>query len=434
MRKNIAIIGATLALAFLISGSVLAQSLNKTPSSDVLVSAFGSDGRTGTTLTNFITTYGTRELRAIIDGGKWDVTNNVTWPTNMTVSVTPGSWFEITNSVVMDFQSNSLEAADWALFAGSGSATGAASFLYRWPIWGDEGDFHIGDGRLGTNVWNISTNIDVVTVEADDGYFANIWVSQAVDVKFVSSDRLYNSSTSVNFNGYQMVPQETITIGFSNDMSTAEIQEEIDAVRKYVPYPNNVFFQFSNGVYTLTSRLYFQGFYGGGHIYVQGDTTESGLISSTRRVVLDFSSGDRPGLSIRDNECQIIVRDLKILCKTDSAPETGDYYSPISYARTSYGRVEYCALWGTATNSGDGLNVSRGTQVASTSNVVVSLKFGYRVQECSELYDDGSSSLVTNPTHGLIVQASDYYRRSTILTGQVSNLVTNWGGRATGGP
>jgi len=426
---------AAVVLCLVLGTTVLAQSGARTASTDIYARnyTYGGTNRVAYELTNLVNDIPiTRPVRLHIDGGPWTINANVDFTTNITLVMYPGCPFNVSTGIVMSFSNNPLSALDWPIFTGWGTATGNCDFIYRWPDWGDEGRFRIGDGQLGTNIWNTGTN-NLITITATNGIFENITVNSTGTFDHIETASLNVTTTNFVVAGRDMAAQESITIGLSNDMSTAEIVAKIATVRKFVPYPNNVFFQFSNGVYALTSRLTFQSFYGGGHIYVQGDTTEDGGGSSERNVTLDFSSGNRPGLYIHDNDCQVIVRKLKIQCKTDASPTVGDLYAPVGFYRTGYGQVTACALWGTSTNSGDGIHYSDGMQGYCESNVFVSINSGVRISDSSQVTLKDCTSALTNPCNGMIVQSAIGHRRGLVITGAVANVLTNYGG-VTFGP
>ena len=136
----------------------LADSLNTTPSSDFLASNYGD--RNGVTLTNIIARFSTRAVNLFLDGGTWTITNAVTFPTNVSVYVTPGSPMSVATNVTLAFQGGELIAGAYQIFAGNGSATGTASFAYRHPVWGD---FYAKDGKTDsvTNaIWNLGLTAD----------------------------------------------------------------------------------------------------------------------------------------------------------------------------------------------------------------------------------------------------------------------------------
>lgn len=133
---------------YAIVGLVVASS-DTTPSSWISVKEYGS--KNATTLTNMITKFGTRDARFVLDGGDWLITTNVTFPSNITVCVTDDSCLDITNNCIVRFNTNPLVAGPYLIFKGNGNATGTASFIYRWPDWGDTGQYDIGDGAIVTD-------------------------------------------------------------------------------------------------------------------------------------------------------------------------------------------------------------------------------------------------------------------------------------------
>lgn len=103
----------------------------------------GSDG-----LQDFLTEIGTViTYTVILDADFFVISNNLTFTTNLTVRIMPGSGFDINAGSTVTVE-GAWEAGPYLVFKGSGSATGSASFLFEYPEWGDTNQFNIGEGLL----------------------------------------------------------------------------------------------------------------------------------------------------------------------------------------------------------------------------------------------------------------------------------------------
>ena len=136
--------------------SGIAADLYHPPSCDIMASEYGT--RTGTTLTNIITQVGsTRKVNLILDGGTWDITNNVTFSKNIGLTVCPGSYMQVTSGVTVTFQTNDLVAGHYTVFSGlglaTGTVTGTGKFIFLQPDWGSNSWVNIGLGDVNTNVY-----------------------------------------------------------------------------------------------------------------------------------------------------------------------------------------------------------------------------------------------------------------------------------------
>lgn len=146
MKKVISCLCAGLMVVF-----CMAADLYHPPSSDVMASSYGD--RTGTTITNIVGQVGSRYVNLILDGGSWTIGNNVTFPSNICVTVTPGSYLNISNGYVVTFQTNDLIAGHWPVFSGSGTATGTANMVFRPSEWGSDTQYNIGSGDVSSNTF-----------------------------------------------------------------------------------------------------------------------------------------------------------------------------------------------------------------------------------------------------------------------------------------
>lgn len=210
----------------------------------------------------------------------------------------------------------------------------------------------------------------------------------------------------VCFSGYcatmHAVETESRTINFDNSMTTSEIQAEIDAVGKYIPSGVTITFQFDSSgstTYTLDSALRFEGFYGGGGVVIQGNTSETNATSlhTSQDVYLDFSGQSCNGLEIYF--CRtggVTVKNLKIEVNTSSAAKVGVY----SYGNSRFS-LQYSYILGTSTSYGYGVRIRDGAcgELYRTylSNVYCGLRTSFVGSVASRENDDTG----TQPVYGM---------------------------------
>jgi len=233
--------------------------------------------------------------------------------------------------------------------------------------------FRIYDAETAGNlIWNETHN----HVQIENGIFSVIL--GGVNPLNVSFDKPYWISMEIGISGE--MPRQTIaSVGYAYrageadyakvsettksqkltistivnldpSMTVSEIQVLIDAQPRYIPHGKALTFQFTDGTYVLSTGLAFDGFYGGGTVYIQGNPSERGL-HTNQAVFLDFSGQDCHGINIFGCNMRYMgVRNLKIKVKTDF-----QYRQPV-YVYTSFGaRILYNYCLGTSTMKGYGI-------------------------------------------------------------------------------
>ena len=390
------------------SVSAMAVNLNDNPSSYVLMSTFG--GRDGVTMTNAIAKLGTRECALIYDG-TWYCTNSVTFPSNMTVVVTPGSTFWTTNGTVLTFQGNSFVADDQPVFTGLGSATGSCYFIYRWPSWGDTGRFRIGDGiyvgvspslsgstlvltgdatvggnaNITSNLWANGSYFNTLTVSnwsrllgytyAPNMYVDNITVSNTSRFmgpsQFEGTTKVLNSGAA-SWN--DLVLQDSTNIYFTTNNTYAQMQATLDGLKRRMNPGAYVTVYFASGTYILTNALHYSAVDGVFQIY--GNTADAEYIAfindnavnhsdgslnywqqTNQTVILDGRTNPYGScLNIDGGGTQIIVRNIHF--KGAPASYNDGMVSIHTWNNQVYAYVQYNFFEGTSTNQQDLLTFS----------------------------------------------------------------------------
>jgi hypothetical protein len=193
--------------------------------------------------------------------------------------------------------------------------------------------------------------------------------------------------------GYNLEPESNRTINFNNTMSVSEMQAEIDAIGKYLPWGNHVTIQFADGTYTM-DRLNVRGFYGGGSIRFRGNSGEGSNLYTSQAVFLDFSVAASYCFYLSSNLCNINFYNLKI--------RHGSTYSCIFYAQGQGGSVNYCYLLGTTgTRDGYGVQTWVGTNFVEVEKTYFEDHYAGIRCEGARVWSTGNDDTGTLPHYGL---------------------------------
>lgn len=186
-------------------------------------------------------------------------------------------------------------------------------------------------------------------------------------------------------------------ITLNNSMTTEQIQSTINAVGKYIPYGVRITFQFADGSYELTSRLVFGGFYGGGELFIQGNTTENNAtaLHTSQMVHLDGSSLNEVVYIESITLNQLVVRNLKITGQT-----TQNESCPLVLWNVSRAVVQYNYTNGTSTTNGFGIKFYN-TQGWVEANYVSNVYWGIGSAFHSQMFSYNNDDTGTMPVCGL---------------------------------
>ncbi|MCH8247090.1 MAG: tail fiber protein [Bacteroidetes bacterium] len=125
----------------LVSSVAVGDTLFRKP--EIMAKDYGP--QTSGTLNKILTDLGSNPGTVVVSGGKWSMTNNLVFPTTMSLVIVPGSTLDIISGVSIGINSELL-AGDYLLFTGLGTATGTVKCLYRFTSWGSRTQYNIGDG------------------------------------------------------------------------------------------------------------------------------------------------------------------------------------------------------------------------------------------------------------------------------------------------
>lgn len=100
-------------------------------------------------------------------------------------------------------------------------------------------------------------------------------------------------------------------VTLTSSMTATQIQAIIDNLPKNLN-GNTLLIQFSDGTYTLSSQLKFQGFFGG-YLYIHGNSANGDTKSTTKNVTLNFNTSGNAGLYCYNCACTVNIRYLKVI-------------------------------------------------------------------------------------------------------------------------
>ena len=187
------------------------------------------------------------------------------------------------------------------------------------------------------------------------------------------------------------------TVTLDTTMTDPQLQEAIDGVHRYIPEGVTITFQFSNGTYTPSSQLDFQGFYGGGSIAIQGDTSETSAttLHTTQNVHINGSSLSNDVIFVNHNSVEVKIRNLKI-----TVSSSGNY-TGVMIKNTNFALVLYNYIVGGSSSTGHGIVVKNGSAAQVEFNYVSNLFGGITAFVTSSIYSRGNDDVGTKPSYGL---------------------------------
>jgi len=221
--------------------------------------------------------------------------------------------------------------------------------------------------------------------------------------------------------GAPLAAETTRTINFDNSMTADDIQAEIDAVGKYIPYGEEITFQFADGTYNLDHGLIWGGFYGGGTIYIFGDTSEGSSLYNTQGVILNSSTS---GISISTSSVFFYVRNLKVQFNS-TADSRG-----IIITRTNGVFIRYSSFVGNGTSAGRAIYLTGSSGVYVLGNYVSNCQFGIDLQAASHAFIRDNADTGTMPAYGLVSRGSTAHRNTAgVIDGSNSDDLEQYGGK-----
>ena len=168
-----------------------------------------------------------------------------------------------------------------------------------------------------------------------------------------------------------------------------------------------------------------QGFYGGGQINIQGNTSETNAstLHTTQEVVLDFKGNSTHGLRPQNNQVKVFIYNLRI--EVDDA-----YIAVVLQQSPSYNRLWYCYLLvnGTGAN-GYGLLANNSSSIETRSIYLTGGQNGLYAGQNTTVYSNITDDTGTQPQYGLRASSGIIYKSGTQPTGSTGNEQTTGGGQ-----
>lgn len=182
-----------LAFIFALLASVVFADQNK--KQEIFLADYGS--RNSATLNTALNDVASTDKPTfVLSGGRWTVTADVTFPSNSVLHIVNGSDLYIDTGYTVTLADVTLVAGNYPIFVGAGSATGPASFYYRWPDWGNTTRFAVGTGAC------ISTNDSFVMASGTTIQPDNVQIAGSLDVQGACTAQVFlvEGSMSVDTN------------------------------------------------------------------------------------------------------------------------------------------------------------------------------------------------------------------------------------------
>jgi len=240
-------------------------------------------------------------------------------------------------------------------------------------------------------------------------------------VYLISDDGLANGKAELN--KITRIPETSRTVSLNNSMTATEIQDEIDAVGSYIPDGATITFQFADGTYNLDSALSFQGFYGGGQIYIQGNTGETSGLHTNQSVHLNFNNSSNGIYAVNNSGISLVyIRFLRVTVQNG--------YSGILAQREGHFRIYYNYV--TCGNTTNGANTAlyalQGSRVIFSNNYVSNCFYGIRAHQNSIVDSTNNDDTGTQPRYGLgATRTSVVGKNGTQPAGGIANETSSTG-------
>jgi len=197
----------------------------------------------------------------------------------------------------------------------------------------------------------------------------------------------YIRATNFYVNSIDLTPAEPFaSITITNGTPSADMQTQIDSMKKFVTDNNSIFIFWKPGTYVMTNSLYFDGFWGSVSFALRlcgdSDWNHYGNCRTNQVVTLDFSNYDNHGLWFRGVDGWVVMNDLHIKVKTDNTdPGLYGKNSAIYTGWTLSGLIlAGCYFEGTSTNSGALIGTYESpTYIVTYSNMFGNARYGIGV-------------------------------------------------------
>lgn len=229
------------------------------------------------------------------------------------------------------------------------------------------------------------------------------------------------------YNFGTIIAEATRTINLLQSDNTAAKQAKIDAVGKYIPCDVDMIFQFeTGGTHTETANLEFLGFFGGGRVYIQGNTAEADAtaLHTTQDTIIDVTAQTNiAALYISCCACRIFVQNFKIMLPDSDFSEGVQVNNIACIPRVSYNYVYAAGV----VNHTRGIGFHECGSGNARENYVSSLKYGIYCKN-SRIFSQENDDTGTQPLYGLYaLYASVIGKTGTQPDGSTANELAESG-------
>jgi len=255
---------------------------------------------------------------------------------------------------------------------------------------------------LGTNI-SISNGGDI---DLGDVTVTNLTVGNNL---IVSNDMTFADGigttlvvdNTLTVSNIDLTPQNSITLNYTTADTVQDIQDDIDALKKFIPPSETVELIFAAGTYSWTNSLTIGYFYGGGNFNITGDGYASTNVARIdQSTIFDCSSGPAAGemISSFDNEMNLIVRSIRFSNLPDGAG--GDQTHAIFVSRSTYALVYDCSFQAPTNIASTGVYMFN-TPVSNVEEAkFTGLTYGVRAGESTVMFCQNITNITAQPSYG----------------------------------
>lgn len=182
--------------------------------------------------------------------------------------------------------------------------------------------------------------------------------------------------------------------------SRATIQRAIDSVGKYIPGGTKIFLEFEAGTFTLDGPIRFQGFFGGGVIFIRGSDLPGGTHATQSTVLNSFGAGGPANvISIEGSDVRVEIDNIRV----QLLDGPGQHYGVVA-SHSKYLSLTSCSF------SVNGTTESRGLGFLQTAGVVDRCAFEggqFAIVAATSVVSVSGSSADANNLPGIGIRADN---------------------------
>ena len=218
----------------------------------------------------------------------------------------------------------------------------------------------------------------------------------------------------------QQYSSNTRTINISAGSSVSTIQSILDNANHYIAPGETVTVQFEDGTYTLSDTIYIRGWYGGGRLIIQGNTSDE------TKVVIDGSGHGNQVFHVNGDFNNVFVRFYYLTIKSG---DVDSYSNALYFIDQAYGDIWHCALEASGTSNARVVHTSWQARITIGSTTISKGSIGVFAGYGSQVMCHSVSNGAAQPgAYGILSYASDVHRYNVSLTGGTADTYVSAGG------